>query len=98
MKYWERADIKDYRNIKKELEGEGFIFVCAKSADDEIKDFFETKSITFDFESVNDVDKLQDELWELDESDIDDEDIKKLCNTQMGIQFEDIVKEKYENM
>ena len=61
-----------------------------------IKELCENKNITFDFESINDVNELQDELLELDESDIDEEDIKTCCNTQMGIQFEDMVKEKYE--
>jgi len=97
MKYWERSNFVDYRDIYDELKNDGVVFEIVETAEDKIMKYCDDKKLSFNFETINDVKKLQEILLKEKDLNVDETDIHSFCNTQMGIQFEDNVKCKYEN-
>jgi len=62
MKYWERGNLGDYRDIYHELKSNGVVFEFIETAEDKIMDYCNTNNLSFDFETLNDVKKLQEIL------------------------------------
>ena len=54
------------------------------------------KDIVMDFNTLEDVDALMQQLNEEEHLDVDAEDIASLCNKQMGVQFEKSAIQLYE--
>jgi len=96
MKYWERGFTTDFLEIRENLVQQNIEFVEVPTTDEKIQRFCEQKSIPINFEFLDDVEKLEDQLQKEESLDIDAESVVSFCNKQMGIQFEKKAIEKYE--
>ena len=96
MKYWSRGFASDFIDTREKLKQENIVFVEHKSSDDKIVDICVQKNISMNFELIEDVDVLVEQLSKEDDIDVDEDDITSFCNKQMGIQFEKPAIEKYE--
>ena len=96
MKYWKRGFTTDFLEIREELVERDIEFVEVPKADEKILEFCEQKSIPINFEFLEDVEKLEEQLQKEESLDIDAEDVVSFCNKQMGIQFEKKAIEMYE--
>ena len=96
MKYWERGFPSHYLDTQIKLQSKGVEFVCLKTTDDQIMGVCGNKGISIEFDVLEDVDKLMEQLDKEDDLNVNTEDITSFCNKQMGIQFEKSAIEQYE--
>ena len=94
MKYWERGFPLKFHETQDKLQKEGIKFVSVKTSDEQIEEVCSAKGIPIDFDVLEDVDELLEQLNK--EDDLDAADITSFCNKQMGIQFEKSAIARYE--
>ena len=98
MKYWSRGWGSDFIETRYNLKQQDVVFVEDVTPDEKIMNVCVQKNISIDFEFIEDVDALMEQLNEEENIDVDEEDITSFCNKQMGIQFEKQAIEKYEDI